>query len=109
FPGDPDHYPTRDDVAAYLADYARHFELPVETGRRVQRVTRSNGTYSIELDDRTLEAEQVVIATGPFQVPFIPPIAKGLSEGVTQLHTGAYGRPGDIPEGRVVVIGGGNS
>ncbi len=109
FPGDPDHYPTRDEVVAYLADYARHFELPVETGSRVQLVTGSNGTYSIELDERTLGAEQVVIATGPFQVPFIPPIAKGLGDEVKQLHTSAYRRPADIPEGRVLVVGGGNS
>ncbi len=109
FPGDPDRYPTRDEVAAYLADYARHFDLPVETGSRVKRVTRSNGNYSIELGDRTPEAEQVVVATGPFQVPFIPPIAKGLGPEVTQLHTSAYRRPEDIPEGRVVVVGGGNS
>ena len=109
FPGDPDHYPTRDEVASYLAEYMRHFELPIELGSRVQRVARSNGTYSVELDDRTLEAERVVIATGPFQVPFVPPIAKGLDGEVTQLHTSGYRRPQDIPEGRVLVVGGGNS
>jgi putative flavoprotein involved in K+ transport len=30
FPGDPDSHPSRDDVVAYLADYTREFELPVE-------------------------------------------------------------------------------
>ena len=109
FPGDPDHYPTRDEVTSYLADYARHFDLPVELDSRVRRVTKSNGAYAIELEGRALEAEQVVIATGPFQVPFVPSIAAGLGFGVTQLHTSAYRRPGDIPEGRVLVVGGGNS
>ena len=35
FPGEPDSYPGRDDVVAYLTDYARHFELPVEFNSRV--------------------------------------------------------------------------
>src|SRR4051794_33316541 len=34
FPGDPDAYPGRDDVVAYLTDYARQFELPVEVSSR---------------------------------------------------------------------------
>ena len=38
FPGDPDSYPGRDDVVAYLTDYAQRFELPVEFNSRVQSV-----------------------------------------------------------------------
>jgi putative flavoprotein involved in K+ transport len=109
FPGDPQHYPSRNEVAAYLAEYAEHFGLPVELESRVRRVGKSNGAYSVELDDRRYEAEQVVIATGPFQVPFTPPIAEGLDADVTQLHTSSYRSPRDIPEGTVLVVGGGNS
>ena len=36
FPGDPDRYPSKDEVADYLTDYARRFDLPVELGSRVQ-------------------------------------------------------------------------
>ena len=73
FPGDPDSYPSRDDVVAYLTDYARRFELPVELNSRVQAVrARDGGGFLVELADRTYEADQVVIATGPFQVPFTP-------------------------------------
>ena len=109
FPGDPESYPTRDEVVAYLTDYARHFDLPVELGSPVRAVRSSNGGYSVKLDDRTDEAEQVVIATGPFQVPFVPAIAEGLADQVVQLHTNAYRSPKDIPEGTVLVVGGGNS
>ena len=38
FPGDPDSYPGRDDVVAYLTDYARDLELPVELSSRVRAV-----------------------------------------------------------------------
>ena len=45
FPGDPDSYPTRDEVVAYLVENARHFDLPVELDSRVRSIRRSNGTY----------------------------------------------------------------
>jgi putative flavoprotein involved in K+ transport len=109
FPGDPDSYPGRDEVAAYLADYARHFELPVELGSRVHSVRKSNGPYLVELDDRTYEADQVVIATGPFHVPRVPPINERLDAKVVQLHSSDYRSPADLPEGTVLVVGGGNT
>jgi putative flavoprotein involved in K+ transport len=109
FPGDPDSYPTRDEVAEYLTGYARHFELPVELGSRVRSIRRTNGTYLLEVDDRTYEADQVVVATGPFQVPFVPSIAERLDASVVQLHSTEYRTPQDIPEAPVLVVGGGNT
>src|SRR3954469_19248679 len=50
FPGDPDSYPGRDDVVAYLTDYARDFELPVELVSRVRAVHGSERGYLVELD-----------------------------------------------------------
>jgi putative flavoprotein involved in K+ transport len=109
FPGDPARYPSRDEVAAYLADYARHFALPVELGSRVRSIRRGNGTYLVELDNRTYEADQVVVATGPFQVPRVPSIAERLDPDVVQLHSSAYRMPQVIPRGPVLVVGGGNT
>jgi putative flavoprotein involved in K+ transport len=109
FPGDPDAYPTRDEVAAYLTEYARRFELPVELNSRVRSLRRTDGTYRVELDDRTYDADQVVVATGPFQVPFVPSIAEGLDPEVAQLHSSDYRSPPELREGRVLVVGGGNT
>ena len=109
FPGDPERYPGRDEVAAYLADYARRFDLPVELGSRVRSIRKTNGTYLVELDDRAYAADQVVVATGPFQVPFVPAIAERLGAEVAQLHSSAYRKPEAIPQGRVLVVGGGNT
>src|SRR3954467_7590993 len=85
FPGEPGSHPGRDDVAAYLTEYVRRFDLPVELGSRVRSIRKANGGYSVELDDRTYEAQQVVVATGPFQVPFTPAIAPGGDPEVVQL------------------------
>jgi putative flavoprotein involved in K+ transport len=107
FPGDPDHYPKRDEVAAYLEDYAR--DLPVELNSRVAAVRQTGDGYVVELEDRAYEADQVVIATGPFQVPAIPAIASRLGPDVVQLHSTAYRNADGLPVGRVLVVGGGNT
>jgi len=109
FPGDPDHYPTRDEVVGYLTDYARHFALPVELDSRVTAVHTEDGGYRVELTGRALHAHQVVIATGPFQVPRVPALASRLTSEVVQLHSADYQTPGDLPTGRVLVVGGGNT
>jgi putative flavoprotein involved in K+ transport len=51
----------------------------------------------------------VVIATGPFQVPRVPPIAQPLDPAVVQFHSTAYRRPDQVPAGPVLVVGGGNT
>jgi FtsP/CotA-like multicopper oxidase with cupredoxin domain len=109
FPGDPSRYPTKDEVAEYLTDYARRFELPVELGSRVHAVRASDNGYLVELGDRSIEADQVVIATGPYQTPFVPPAAEGLGPDVRQMHSTGYRSPRDIRDGRVLVVGGGNT
>jgi putative flavoprotein involved in K+ transport len=109
FPGDPNHYPARDEVVEYLRDYARDFALPVEFNARVRAVKAGGRGYIVETDDRAFEADQVVIATGPFQTPRIPSIAQSLAGNVHQLHSSDYRRPDEIPGGPVLVVGGGNT
>ena len=109
FPGEPDSYPGRDDVVAYLTDYAQRFELPVEFNSRVRSVRPRDGGFFVELADRTYAADQVVVATGPFQVPFTPATATDLSPEVVQLHSSEYRSPGGLPAGPVLVVGGGNT
>ena len=109
FPGDPERHPGRDEVVAYLTDYARHFELPVELNSRVRSIRKRDGGYLVELEDRAYEADQVVVATGPFQVPLVPAFAERIDAGVVQLHSSAYRAPRSIPDGPVLVVGGGNT
>src|SRR5690242_824726 len=66
FPGDPDGYPTRDEVVAYLKQYASAFELPIQLNSTVRSLAKHGPAFELELDDHSIEADQVVIATGPF-------------------------------------------
>jgi putative flavoprotein involved in K+ transport len=109
FPGEPDSYPHRDDVADYLTEYARRFDLPVELNSRVSSVRQRDGGFLVEVADRTFEAEQVVVATGPFQIPSTPAVSKRLGADVIQLHSSDYRTPAELPAGTVLVVGGGNS
>jgi len=49
-----------------------------------------------------------VAATGPFQVPVIPPIVEAVP-GVAQIHSTGYRNPGALAEGAVLVVGAGSS
>jgi putative flavoprotein involved in K+ transport len=109
FPGDANSYPGRDEVADYLADYAAGFELPIEFNSSVRSIRRAENGYLVELEDRAYEADQVVVATGPFQVPNVPEIAKRLDPDVVQFHSVDYRSPEQVPSGPVVVVGGGNT
>ena len=109
FPGDPDGYPARDEVITYLEKYAATFDLPVELDSAVRSLGVADGRFVVGLDDRRLEADQVVVATGPFQVPNVPALARELAPEVFQTHSTGYMRPSDVPEGTVLVVGGGNT
>jgi putative flavoprotein involved in K+ transport len=108
FPGEPDGYPGRDEVVAYLTDYAR--DLPVQLDSPVRAVRQADaGGYHVELDGRAIEADQAVVATGPFQVPRVPEIASRLHASVAHFHSIDYRTPDALPPGPVLVVGGGNT
>ncbi|MNF57547.1 putative oxidoreductase CzcO [compost metagenome] len=116
FPGlefqglDPDAFAGKEQVADYFEAYARKFNAPVRTGVDVQKVERNSGRpgFTVETSEGVIEANQVVVATGPFQRPVIPPIATEVP-GITQIHSAQYRNPQQLPEGAVLVVGAGSS
>ncbi len=109
FSGDADGYPTRGDVVEYLERYAETFKLPMEFKSNVRRLSSEDGRFVVDVDGRATRADQVVVATGPFQAPYVPKLAADLDPDVWQAHSTGYRRPGDVPEGTVLVVGGGNT
>ena len=109
FPSPRDTYPTKDDVAQYLQAYASAFDLPVRLSAKVTSLTERDGKYLVATADEGFTARHVVVATGPFQVPFVPPAAEDLDDTVTQIHSADYRSPDQLPHGQVLVVGGGNS
>lgn len=109
FPGDPDSLPNKDDVANYLQLYAKTFDLPIIHNSMVRSVRHKGDRYEIQADSGIYNAGRVVVATGPFQHPQIPPWAAKLPDNIIQLHTSQYKNPAQIPDGTVLLVGNGNS
>jgi putative flavoprotein involved in K+ transport len=109
FPAPADTYPTKDPVADYLQTYVTASDLPVRLNAQVTSLTQADHGFELRTAHETVHARQVVVATGPFQLPFLPPAAQGLAPSVTQIHSASYRNPDGLPSGPVLVVGGGNS
>ncbi len=109
FPAPPAHLPDKDEVADYLERYAERFNLPVRSGVQAESLTWNGACYVLRDGNAHYEANNVVVATGPFQKPRIPALAAQLAPEISQLHSRDYRNPFDLPEGPVLVVGGGNS
>ncbi len=107
---DPDSFPTKTRMAQYFEDYARMIAAPIRTNVEVRRVERNAGRpgFRVTTSQGEIDAQRVVVATGPFQRPDHPQIVPA-DAGVVQIHSSAYKNPGQLPEGAVLVVGGGAS
>lgn len=88
----------------YLDEYAAAFAMPVLEGVDVRSVTRLGAGFLVETGRGTWLARNVVIATGHCDVPHVPFAAPPC---VASLHGAAYRNPDLVPEGPVLVVGGG--
>ena len=109
FPAEPYSFPTKDEMADYLEAYATRFSLPVRTGVRVDRVSRSEGGLLVSMGNRRIQARNVVVAMADFQRPRLPGYASSLDRDITQMHSSAYQRPAQLKPGGVLLVGLGNS
>jgi putative flavoprotein involved in K+ transport len=105
----PDGYLTRDEVIRYLEDYSTLFHPPVRTGVAVKAVEGAQDGLVVETDSGSIEAANVVVATGAFQQPKIPACSARISPEILQLHTSQYRNPRQLPDGAVLVVGSGQS
>ena len=101
----PDDFMTRDDVVAYLEEYVEKFELPIRYGYHVNSIEPIEAGYLISSDKGDIKAENVVVATGMYQMPKIPEYSEHLSPEIHQLHSCDFRNPDVLPEGGVLVVG----
>lgn len=109
FPAPAHAYPTKDQMADHLEAYATHFELPVRTGIRVDRLSKHGDRFVVTAGEERFEADNVVVAMGTYQVPNIPSFAQELDSSIVQIHSSKYRRPAQLRDGGVLVVGAANS
>ncbi len=101
--------PTKNEIADYMEDYASHFNLPVRHNTNVDCVRRDQQYFDVAAGRPHFQAQNVIIATGPFQLPVKPAFSKELDPDVFQLHSSDYHNPDSVPAKSVLVVGAGNS
>jgi putative flavoprotein involved in K+ transport len=111
FPAAPHHLADKDEVADYLERYAERFDLPLRLATRAEAVAWNGEHFEVSVNGGAsrLEADNVVVATGPFQRPRVPDVSTQLSQHIQQIHSSAYRNPFELPDGPVLVVGAGNS
>lgn len=109
FPAPAWSFPTKDQTADYLEEYATRFQLPIRSGTPVKAITKNGHGYVVACGDRRIEAENVVVATGTFGRPNTPAFAAELDPGIRQLHSSDYKNPDSLRDGRVLVVGAAHS
>src|SRR6266699_4739284 len=107
-PGDPESYPTKDEIADYLESYASHFELPVMGDTPIRWLERTNeGFRATSEAGENIDCRAMVLAPGAYQKTALPLISQQLSADVLQLLPETYISPAQIPTGEVLVVGDG--
>ena len=109
FPAPGASLPTKEQMADYLEDYARRFQLPVLNGVKVDRLWKESERFQLSAGRHRFEADNVVVAMANYQQPHVPTFARELDPGIVQLHSHDYKNPSQLRDGGVLVVGVGNS
>lgn len=102
---DPDGFMSVPELIRFIDDYAADSRAPVLTQTTVTSVWRENGRYRVTTDRGCWTANAVVLATGAFNTPSVPPVARELPPGVSQFTVFDYRSPEQVPAGGVLVVG----
>ena len=102
-------FPTRDQMADYLEQYAARFALPVRTGVAVLHVSMEGDGFLVDTSAGPIHADSVVVAAGAHRVPVVPALDGGLPPSIRQLHSLEYRNEEQLAPGGVLVVGAGNS
>jgi putative flavoprotein involved in K+ transport len=106
---DPDAFTSTAEIIDFIEAYAALVAPPIRCGIEVTRLRRGDGAsgFVAETSDGPIVADNVVVATGPYQRPLIPEVLRDAD--VFQVHASRYRNPQQLPPGAVLVIGAGAS
>jgi putative flavoprotein involved in K+ transport len=109
FPAPKGYYPNKYEVADYFKAYVEKFEIPVRLNTLVQSIEKNNNLYHIYTNNKNYVAKNVVIATGPFHIPYTPAFHEKIDKSIRQWHSNYYNNPKQLKDGSCLVVGAGDS
>jgi putative flavoprotein involved in K+ transport len=106
---DPDGFSASRDILDYITAYAAFVAPPIRCGVAVTNLRRADNAsgFIAETSDGAIEADNVVVATGPYQRAVIPALRENIK--LFQVHASRYANPETLPDGAVLVVGAGAS
>ncbi|HEY2899086.1 MAG TPA: NAD(P)/FAD-dependent oxidoreductase [Polyangia bacterium] len=110
FPAEVPRYPSREQVVAYLEQYAAHFGITPRTSEAVRRISvEDDATLVVDSARARYRAPVVVMAAGTNRVPNPDRLAEQDRFRGEVLHAGRYRDGAPFAGRRVLVIGAGNT
>lgn len=107
---DPHGFMVKDQINEWLTGFIQHANAPALEGVVVQKVSqKEREPFTVETSRGTFTADQVVVASGGYHTPIVPRMAEKLPKGTVQMHSAEYRNPQQLPEGKVLVVGCGQS
>ncbi len=103
------HYPTKFEVSNYFKLYVQKFEIPLQLDTLITSVRKNDKGFYVFHKDGEIQANNVIIATGPFHIPYTPPCHTKISETISQMHSNYYKRVDQLQKGDALVVGAGDS
>ena len=103
---DRDGYMSMPEVIDFVDGYASFSRAPVSTSTEVLSVKKTEGGYHLETSKGEWLTSAVVIASGAFNLPVVPPVSAAVPNSVRQLTMRDYRNPNSLDDGGVLVVGG---
>jgi len=103
------YYPNKVEVANYFKSYVKEYNIPIQFNTLITAVSKTNKGFHLQHKDGEIEAKNVIVATGPFHIPYTPPCHKKASKNITQMHSNYYKSLEQLQDGDSLVVGGGDS
>jgi putative flavoprotein involved in K+ transport len=103
------YYPNKFEVANYFKSYVKEYDIPVQLDTLVTSVRKTKKGFHVEHKDGEFETKNVIIATGPFHIPYTPPCHTKISDSTLQMHSNYYTDLEQLQEGDALIVGGGDS
>ena len=109
FPAEKGYYPTKKDVAEYFKNYVAEFDIEIRLNTLIEHISQREDYFILKHQNGEIHCKNVVIATGPFHIPYTPSFSKKISTAIFQIHSNYYKNPGQLQEGPAMVVGAGDS
>ena len=105
----PDGFLNKKEIINYVQSFAKFIGSKIYENEKVENISKEKNQYKIITSNQIINCNIAIVATGAFGNPHIPEISKNLDNKIFQIHSSEYKNPSQLPKGKVVVVGSGQS